>query len=65
MNDYYKFKDSNGRQFEANFYCSHKAGVDSVYELEDAHYLDGEQESVSQDELDCIYNEIGWENKYL
>lgn len=62
---YHKFKDSAGREFEGSVFCSHRAGVDSVYEIEDAHYLDGKQEPVSSDELDVIYNEIGWEQGYL
>lgn len=62
---YHKFKDSTGRVFEANFYCEFRKGVDSIYSLEDAYYLDGEKEEVSSNELDGIYNEIGWEDPYL
>lgn len=63
---YHKFKDSAGREFEGNIYLDFRgsATCDPIYAIEDAHYLDGAEESVSSDELDVIYNEIGWENNY-
>ena len=58
---YRKFQDSNGRAFEGNVWCSWPKGVDSVFEIEDAYYLDGNQEEVPEAEIETIYNEIGWE----
>ncbi len=49
-----KFKDTNGRVFEASVVRESGFGVDAVYMLEDAGYLDGEQEEVPEDELRAV-----------
>lgn len=54
---YHKFKDSKGREFEGNVYCEYAKGVDSIFSIEDASYLDGEKEEVPADELDFVYND--------
>ncbi len=56
---YRKFKDSKGREFEGSVFCSYRKGVDSVFELEDAYYLDGDKEEVPADEIDWVYNSKG------
>lgn len=53
---YHKFKDSKGREFEANVCYESGRSVDKAYGLEDAYYLDGEKEDVSEDEIDYVYN---------
>ena len=54
---YSTFKDSKGRMFTANTYRDSGHGVDTVWALEDAHYLDGELEDVHEDEIDFVYND--------
>jgi hypothetical protein len=66
---YHTFKDSQGIEFKAMVSRESGRGVDTIYFLEDPYYFDKTGEpigvEVTDDELDIIYNKIGWENDYL
>lgn len=51
----HKFKDSVGREFEADVEYESGRGVDMVFVLESAAYLDDDSE-VSKDEIEYVYN---------